>query len=549
MEHVQSSPSLPNSEIASKSLCPVCNKTVLKFFRKGVSAWHESIKVQTHETLQNSRASCPLCQLIVKFWLSSGWQGETCEPQWCHIYVLGLSPPAGFALHWPRDSGSLEIAKMQFSADLLWAARSSHEPELVGAKEVNTQFDSETPPCVLHSIKGNSGSLEVMQILKTWMSFCNTNHACRQNLDQSPLPTRVIDVGPADGSNPPYLLDSSGMRGTYVTLSHSWGGDLKMKLLSSNFADYHSSILEHTLPATFRDAVKVTRNLGFRYIWIDALCILQDCANDWEREAASMADIYKNCRLMLSALDSRNSDSGLFRNRDEAILFEVSNAVSRSCGLPGGVRAHLSHDSYTAALNDGALSKRGWTLQEFLFAPIVVHFSHKQVFWDCQQMQVSEDGQLERVVAKHSTITTRISRFNVDKTEAHIHWYRLVEQYTSRSLTVDTDRLPAVIGLAKEYEQLVKDIYVNGLWKKDLERGILWNIPGDNPDEVGITIGFHRPELTKLRRTSPARKLVYTLHGERVSRQLARLPGLGLQLMDLFYGMTTCFTGHYSFRS
>lgn len=43
------------------------------------------------------------------------------------------------------------------------------------------------------------------------------------------------------------------------------------------------------LPATFQDAIKITRHLGVKYIWIDCFCIVQDDPQDWEREAACMA--------------------------------------------------------------------------------------------------------------------------------------------------------------------------------------------------------------------------------------------------------------------
>ncbi|KAF0320218.1 hypothetical protein GQ607_012480 [Colletotrichum asianum] len=32
----------------------------------------------------------------------------------------------------------------------------------------------------------------------------------------------------------------------------------------------------HELPKTIRDAVRVTRALGIRYLWVDALCIEQN---------------------------------------------------------------------------------------------------------------------------------------------------------------------------------------------------------------------------------------------------------------------------------
>lgn len=54
------------------------------------------------------------------------------------------------------------------------------------------------------------------------------------------------------------------------------------------------TILLSSFPQTLRDAITITKSLGFRYLWIDALCILQDSKGDWEKEAAVMGKVYFN---------------------------------------------------------------------------------------------------------------------------------------------------------------------------------------------------------------------------------------------------------------
>jgi hypothetical protein len=46
------------------------------------------------------------------------------------------------------------------------------------------------------------------------------------------------------------------------------------------------------MPATFFDATIITRELGYRYLWIDSLCIVQDFLEDWEAESQNMGNIY-----------------------------------------------------------------------------------------------------------------------------------------------------------------------------------------------------------------------------------------------------------------
>lgn len=66
------------------------------------------------------------------------------------------------------------------------------------------------------------------------------------------------------------------------------------------------------LPQSFRDAVKITRRLGQRYLWIDALCIIQDSIEDWKAESIQMGDIYRRSTFAIAAAASKNSTTRIF---------------------------------------------------------------------------------------------------------------------------------------------------------------------------------------------------------------------------------------------
>jgi hypothetical protein len=53
----------------------------------------------------------------------------------------------------------------------------------------------------------------------------------------------------------------------------------------------------NTIPKTLQDPVRVTWQLGFRYLWIDALCIIQDHKVAVVSEIDTMMDIYKNATV------------------------------------------------------------------------------------------------------------------------------------------------------------------------------------------------------------------------------------------------------------
>jgi hypothetical protein len=66
--------------------------------------------------------------------------------------------------------------------------------------------------------------------------------------------------------------------------------------------------------AQFYDATVITRKLGYEYLWIDSLCIIQDSADDWEAEGQNMGNIYMNASLTIAAAGAKDSDGGMLRD-------------------------------------------------------------------------------------------------------------------------------------------------------------------------------------------------------------------------------------------
>lgn len=85
------------------------------------------------------------------------------------------------------------------------------------------------------------------------------------------MPKRVIDVGPADGTCEPRLVEMQTTRGDWCTLSHTWGGKMALTTTRATLQDRIRGIVMSDLPLTFQDAVIVSRVLGVRYLWIDSL--------------------------------------------------------------------------------------------------------------------------------------------------------------------------------------------------------------------------------------------------------------------------------------
>jgi len=108
------------------------------------------------------------------------------------------------------------------------------------------------------------------------------------------------------------LEDGNGRRDQYVALTYRWGSAKLTKTLLANKADYESAIPLNEISKTIQDAIAMTRKLGYRYLWVDSLCIIQNSPEDWKEEASRMAATCENTTITLSASASESADSGLF---------------------------------------------------------------------------------------------------------------------------------------------------------------------------------------------------------------------------------------------
>lgn len=147
-----------------------------------------------------------------------------------------------------------------------------------------------------------------MLLARRWLSGCLGQHQlCREAYQTaSAIPTRLLDVrgSKREPIRLVYTKDAADDRDEmpeYLTLSHRWGTAQILCLTRENQDSFLHEIPWENLPNTFKDAVNVTRSLGYAYLWIDSLCVLQDTPHDWEEESAIMGDIYiaAACALLL----------------------------------------------------------------------------------------------------------------------------------------------------------------------------------------------------------------------------------------------------------
>lgn len=210
----------------------------------------------------------------------------------------------------------------------------------------------------------------------------------------SRLPTRLIDVSEALSGEYIKLVESREVKTErYIALSYCWGQDNNYKLVQENYAELRLGLDLSKIPLTLRHAITVTAKLKFGYIWIDSLCIIQDSTPDWDREAASMCDVYQNASLTLAATSAKGSGDGMFceievlasspcfitkanLGRWSALNFRASNSTLPYYMLP----CRMNNFGVESDIDLSVWNNRAWCFQERCLSRNILHFGTSQVY-------------------------------------------------------------------------------------------------------------------------------------------------------------------------
>jgi hypothetical protein len=90
------------------------------------------------------------------------------------------------------------------------------------------------------------------------------------------------------------------------------------------------------LPRIFRDVVEVARYLDIRYLWIDALYIIQGADGDWASESGKIAEYYEQAMLTIIATKQASPLNSLYNGRPVPHMKAKLQLLTRLLeGLPG----------------------------------------------------------------------------------------------------------------------------------------------------------------------------------------------------------------------
>lgn len=149
------------------------------------------------------------------------------------------------------------------------------------------------------------------------------------------------------------------MPSTYVALSYVWGQVKTFRLLKANKEDVMTDngldVYWNDIPLTIRDAVSLVHKAGIRYLWVDALCLVQDDPDDMKNGIGIMDTVYEQSLFTLVAATGVDADHGIPGVRDNS-----RHAQQLVCDVAEDIQLMAVPDG-EALLEATKYNQRGWT--------------------------------------------------------------------------------------------------------------------------------------------------------------------------------------------
>lgn len=303
--------------------------------------------------------------------------------------------------------------------------------------------------------------------MKTGIQKCRSGigvHGMCRAPDAVQLPRRLLYLGTQ--TNPIVkLVQMNDQSGLYNALSYRWGDQEFLKTKKSSLKQFQNQIAWKDLPPLFKDAITISRNLEIYYLWIDALCIVQDDKKDWNEQAPQMGAVYDNSYATIACASVASPSERILKPRSslwQSKMFEIKDEKNRNIELRVRQRS-ISPDTGKRNENPDYLATRAWIWQERLLSRRSLVFTNSAMKFECHAASVWED----QLYAGHS-FSSRIDK------DPHTYWKALIEDFTERDITISTDRLPAIQAVMNKVIERYRLTPICGLWYETMTTTLHW---------------------------------------------------------------------------
>jgi hypothetical protein len=459
-------------------LCAVCQDTVQKIWGAEDYVPHHSSPADLAQSVEED---CSLCCKIKEYFVAESieWSKSCSDPftMW-HFLGYDSEDTLVFLVFYSTADAASSLKHLLEGLTRLF----DYYLKLVPSLSAPIGSSGQRNGNLATAFSNNTGSSQTISLIRYWLETCTIMHdQCNQNRDRDWMPTRLLELCGSDKDLKIRLRTRSELESDrYLTLSHCWGptGSQKLQLTAQSFETFRQGIAVSDLQQTFQDMADVTIRLGFRYLWIDCMCIFQDSPEDWRQQSSMMGQIYANTQLNISATWAADCSQGCFSSRDLSRHLHYISGPAR--GAAEKTTWLMSPcEVWEDEVECAPVNRRGWVLQERVLSPRVAHFSKTQVFWECRDFQASEalpNGGLFDIPWRVDGMVKQLPSSNMSSENDGFfrYWSQLAARYSSCNLTFDNDRLIALSGIAQEICKRRSSDYLAGLWSKDLPTGLAW---------------------------------------------------------------------------
>ncbi|KAH8670419.1 heterokaryon incompatibility protein-domain-containing protein [Tricladium varicosporioides] len=324
------------------------------------------------------------------------------------------------------------------------------------------------------------------QITQGWLNPCWKHESCSHS-NLSHLPIRTLDV--SDGLK--IHIAKSNEKAMYAALTYCWGGFQTTTLSKATLPLWTTSMPGQTLPQTIKDAIMVTRTLGIKFLWVDALCVVQDDPVDVDAEVPRMVEIFSGAYFTIAAASATTSREGFLQTR------AATGSWAHTFSLPFlDLDGSVGTISFCPIVRNDCnpltepIHSRAWTLQEYILSPRIIEYGTKHVRWICKSHRAFAGLQplwvknwafdqvlggfgpyIHHSLARRKQLTAVLGR--TPDPEIDVTWNNLVHVFTKRKLSIAGDRPGAISGVAQSYAKLTGSKYYAGVWDHD-PLALLW---------------------------------------------------------------------------
>lgn len=327
------------------------------------------------------------------------------------------------------------------------------------------------------------------------LRHCRVNHAM-DCIDSKVIPT-TIDVVSI------YLIDlltkslvRASTKMTYVALSYVWGTSYLNKkyekwgcsektlpkMRESGFFGTDTS----RFPPTVLDAMRFTRLMGVRYLWIDRYCISQDNQAEKHSQLRAMGSIYYHTVFTIIAAEGDVS-YGL-RGLDSYSKDWEFRHFPRHCE---NISANVGI-VYKPVTDNTLWSTRGWTFQEQIFARRCFIFRGETIIFKCQKC-IWQEGTTDPISYDNDSYNLGTNNLTVHRWPNMLYFRGLVEEFCKRELTYPCDSLEAFGGVLATLEASFPRGFIYGLPEVCFDIALLWQARGILENRVEIAQSEGKP--------------------------------------------------------